>query len=343
MNRLNLIVIFVFVCLSGRCQTHKEKKDEISRAFKEWANNPVLTNQQLDLNIIHDLKDSGSIVNQLKKGYWVEYSIDTTSAGREIELHVGDQKRIVTLTANLQKETGNYVNGKREGIWTQYTSRQDKAPFYWTRYSVANYRSGLKNGEEVFYQVLGQTLLIERQWNNNIETSGKIYNVNYPYKLKQEYIVVGGKQWLRKEYYADGLLKTELSDTVLAGQKLRYMQEFFQNRNPKATGYFLGATPTGTWIYFYDDGKPKSITYYNARGEVDGSYKVFHRNGRLWTERIYEANRLIKVVSSYDQDGNAKDVGTIKDGNGLLYDYDKDGKLKERIEYINGYEKPAGK
>ena len=251
---------------------------------------------------------------------------------------MGDKKQVIMLTANLQKETGKYIKGKREGAWTLYTTKQDKAPFSWTRYAVTDYKAGLKNGGEVIYHGLGQILLVRKQWENNAETSGEIYNANYPYKLKQTCKVVGRVQLLQEEYYPDGKLKIKLSDTVLSDQKLRYMQEFLQNGNLKVTGYFLGTIATAVWTYFYDDGKPKDVTYYNSRGEVDGSYKVFHRNGRLWTERIYKENRLIKVVSNYDQDGNAKEVGTVENGNGLLYDYDKDGKLKEKIEYVNGYE-----
>jgi antitoxin component YwqK of YwqJK toxin-antitoxin module len=71
----------------------------------------------------------------------------------------------------------------------------------------------------------------------------------------------------------------------------------------------------GTWKYFYPNNKLKNITNYNQLGELDGIYKIFHKDGGY----LYE-------------------TGNYKNGklNGTVYYYYEDGKVKKEIPFVNG-------
>jgi len=91
----------------------------------------------------------------------------------------------------------------------------------------------------------------------------------------------------------------------------------------------------GTWTQYYENGKPELI---NNRIDtiLDGSYKYFHENGQLWTERIYKNDKIWNVISNFDRRGNKKDPGTLKNGTGILKMYDKEGNLTETAKYRDG-------
>lgn len=65
----------------------------------------------------------------------------------------------------------------------------------------------------------------------------------------------------------------------------------------------------------------------NYSPKYSGSSKEYHKNGSLWTERVYVNGLLWNVLSNYDKDGNLVDKGTLLDGTGTVNLYDEDGKL----------------
>ncbi|MCD6069023.1 MAG: hypothetical protein K0S33_3849 [Bacteroidetes bacterium] len=340
---LTLILTSTFSsCYSQTEEDKKKIEQETLIALKKWFENPSITNDLLDPAIIKQLQDSGSIENGLKVGYWVHYSLDTSLMGQQTELIVGDKKLPMNFSATLQKETGNYIKGKKNGVWTLYKSNDKKPPFYWNRNSMINYNAGLKDGEEINYQGYGieyQKPLIVRHWKNDIENGiGKIYDYNYPYNLQKLYNAVDGQMWLIEAYYSSGQLQTKYNDTTISRQKYKYFKEYFESGKLKATGFYLnGEQPFGTWTNYYENGKIESIANY-TNGMLTGKYKYFHDNGQLWTARIYKDGNLLEVISNSNKKGKKNNPGTIKKGTGTVNIYDADGKLTKTIDYVNGQE-----
>lgn len=345
---LTLILTSVFTSCHSQTEEDKIKiEQETLIALKKWFENPSISNDLLDPAIIKQLQDSGRIENDLKEGYWVHYSLDTSLMGQQTELVVGDKKLPMTLSATLQKETGNYIKGKKEGVWTLYKSNDKKPPFYWNRNTLTNYKAGLKEGEEINYQGYGieyQKPLIVRHWKDDIENGiGKIYDYNYPYNLQKLYNAVNGQMWLIEAYYPNGQLQTKYNDTTVSGQTYKYFKEYFENGKIKATGFYLnGEQQSGTWTNYYENGKTESIANY-SNGKLDGNYKYFHDNGQLWTERIYKDGDLLEVISNFSKQGIKNNPGTIKNGTGTLNIYDADGNLTETDEYVDGQEKKGNR
>ena len=62
----------------------------------------------------------------------------------------------------------------------------------------------------------------------------------------------------------------------------------------------------------------------------------FYENGQLWIEKTYENGLLLNVNGSYTKDGNLRDKGTIKNGNGTVIHYTEEGKIYAILTFQNG-------
>jgi len=341
---ITLIIVLILTIASCFGQTEEEKIEKVTKeALKEWFKNPTIDNDVLDPKIIEQFEDSGRFENGLKVGLWIEYSLDTSLMGQTSTLVVGDNQLTMTFGPTIEKETGKYLNGKREGTWTKYESRDEKPPFFWNRTIVTNYKYGKKHGEEINYQGYGeeyQRPRIIRNWKNGVENGiGKIYDLNHPYSLQQVYNAIDGQMWLLEKYYPNGKLQTKFTDTIIAGQELKYMQSYYKSGLLKQTGYYInGEDMFGKWINYYENGKIEAIENYE-NGKLNGIYKYYHDNGQLWIEREYKNGMLWNVYSNYNKKGKKKDEGTIKNGTGTLNIYDAEDKLTETVEYIKGEKK----
>lgn len=124
-------------------QSEKAKTEKVTKdAIKEWFENPSIENGVLYPKTIEQFQDTGRLENGQKEGLWIEYSLDSSLIEQTATLVVGDKEIPMTFDGVMQKNTGIYSKGKREGIWTTYESRDKKAPFYWNRIVVISYKYG---------------------------------------------------------------------------------------------------------------------------------------------------------------------------------------------------------
>lgn len=72
----------------------------------------------------------------------------------------------------------------------------------------------------------------------------------------------------------------------------------------------------------------------------NGKYTFYYPNGNIWSERIYVNGFPWTVLSNYDPQGNPQDKGTLINGNGYFYVYNKNGELEWGFTYKNG--RPQG-
>jgi len=126
-----------------------------------------------------------------------EPGISTTSikglTGWERGIKMGKQDKI--------EEEGTYLNGKREGAWTTYHSRNGLVS------TITHYKDGLKNGALVQANDRGEIELVAYYINGELEGAYKKFIRS---KIKEESFYSNGKlEGMRKQFYDDGSIQVE--------------------------------------------------------------------------------------------------------------------------------------
>ncbi len=111
----------------------------------------------IDLTPWLNLKDSGTYnENKLKEGLWIEFPIDTSNV-----------KIVKNLKANkifepeIVKWKGNYSSGTREGVWIIYSASLREKPYFWSKTRTTEYKNGVKNGVEVYFEPFSENILMK--------------------------------------------------------------------------------------------------------------------------------------------------------------------------------------
>lgn len=114
--------------------------------------------------------------------------------------------------------------------------------------------------------------------------------------------------------------------------------------------------------YYFKSGELLSEIEYNEEGQKDGQLKEYYKTGELKTIESYKNGKLIDTTFGYDKSGNLtvkryadngiemfegyENKGSLR-SKGVIFDtiltgwweyYDKDGKLEQKIEYLNASE-----
>ena len=69
---------------------------------------------------------------------------------------------------------------------------------------------------------------------------------------------------------------------------------------------------------------------------MEGSYKYYHENGLLWTERLYDDGKLMEIISNQSSEGVKLDKGSLKNGTGDIRVYNENGDFIEALTYVDG-------
>ncbi|HMT69477.1 MAG TPA: hypothetical protein PKD16_04910 [Saprospiraceae bacterium] len=72
----------------------------------------------------------------------------------------------------------------------------------------------------------------------------------------------------------------------------------------------------------------------NTEGRLDGIQKYYHDNGKIFAEYEYVYGLLFNVKTLKNRKGKNLEIGTFKDGWGVLNVYDKKGKLIKKSRYM---------
>lgn len=128
------------------------------------------------------------------------------------------------------------------------------------------------------------------------------------------------------------------------------LMEEFQFQNGKENGAYFAYNRDGkvvetmTYINGEIEGKGER---YNSKGVLvwsaelhknfyHGSVKEFYDNGQLRSHREYKMGKPWNIIEVYSRYGTPLDKGTLKNGTGLFYTYDKGGSRTESSELVNG-------
>ena len=216
--------------------------------------------------------------------------------------------------------SGQYEDSKMNGIWNYfYESGEPQA--------IVSYENGLEQG----------------YWKLFFEDGSVMREGNYKNGL------IDGT-WLN--YYDNGVVSDSsfYDHGRLSGQSNVY----YENGQLMRTGSYKRDLQDGLWQEFYDNGQKRSEGSYEL-GEQKGVWYFWNQHGKPLQEVAYLSSDKLKIINTYDKDGNvvvAKGFGTfngyyddetlevtgmVKDGfkTGVWKKYHTNGKQKEEGIYEN--------
>lgn len=100
-------------------------------------------------------------------------------------------------------------------------------------------------------------------------------------------------------------------------------------------GNYIAGKKSGQWFCYHDNGLLKSIGWYK-NGKKTGAWGIFYNDGSTMQGEVWKDGKLISVTEFYALDGDILPRGTLKDGNGNRFVYNKNRKLIEISNYQGG-------
>lgn len=240
----------------------------------------------------HFMPNGKTDKNDLRQGKWKDYEIIfdyniTTIKGKNLQ----------QFGSYLLYGEGEFVDGERQKAWKFYVIEDKTFKKILTK-EVA-FVNGKMEGICKHYFPSGKLASITNYISDEAEgeaqwffESGEISGITFHKK--------GLRDGLCKYYHLNGKIQYEMN--------------------------LVQGSLEGKWTSYYDNGTLQEIEYY-TNDTISGSYKYYYSNGQLWIEKEYENGLLMNVIGSFDNLGNPRDHGTIKDGNGTINYYTEEGQL----------------
>jgi uncharacterized protein len=225
------------------------------------------------------LLSEGPIVNGKPEGYWKTY-----------------------FTTGILKSEGNRKNFLLDSVWIFYNSLGDTI-------QKINYLEDKKNGYFYTYNTdrsipenIGKVLSKELYVNDS--KAGKSFYYYEDGKIKEEiYYENDKKNGVGSEYDEDGRIIT-----------IKKYSNGFLTERERINRYSDKNTKEGVWYEFYNDIRIKSESYY-SRGQLDGYYKEYNKEGVLTLTLLYKDGKLVEDVG---RDSTKVAITEIKDNEGRV-------------------------
>jgi len=209
------------------------------------------------------------------------------------------------------KELAHYKNDIKDGIYKTYYENGNLK-------LEGTYKNDKRIGWFSYYKEDGNP---ERATSYQAETERedgeKLYYKNGQLKILKLYHRPGVVAW--KYYYPNGQL-----------QGLAY---YLGIEDPDSDGYY-NQEKTGIWKHFDQNGTLIEEMPFK-KNKITGKHKIYH-NGKIYKTQLWENSKLEEVLSCVDKNGKALPKGTLKDGNGEVYEYNEEGKLMNRALIKDG-------
>jgi antitoxin component YwqK of YwqJK toxin-antitoxin module len=206
---------------------------------------------------------------------------------------------------------GQERNKKREGIFKVYVI--DSAD-HSKRYKIweQTFVNDKLNGQWRTYTLRGSLVNFKTFMDDSLNGISINYWIDGKSVMDEQEFFNGRARSIRREYYKNGKVETE---------------------TPLVSGVVTGVVKA-----YYETGAMKE-TQEVRDGKADGVRKYYYPNGQLWIEQTYKAGKNWEIRGNYTDKGQARDAGTLHEGNGTVIFYNDDGSVREVKTYINGDEK----
>ena len=205
---------------------------------------------------------------------------------------------------------GRFENGKRNGLFTYYLIDSfDHSKKY--KLYEQDFVNDKLTGQWKHFNLKGTVIRYQSYRNDSLKGISRDYWIDGKTIMDEREYFNGSNKFIGRKYSKTGILIQEMTieDGVLNGPGKKY----------------------------YEDGKLQEEVYFKS-GEFERSWKYYHPNGQLWIEQEYKDGLLWNIIANYDEKGNKRNAGTLKNGNGTIIFYNSDGTVRETITYKNGIE-----
>ncbi len=241
-------------------------------------------------------------------------------------------------------------NDERQGFWKDYEVSLDITYFlidstptrykaWYLLYAEGDFKNNKREGEWTFYVIEDKTFKKIKQKTVEYIDGKEIGNYTYFFPDKSiastGFSVNGLKERTETAYYEDGSLYGKRPFSK--GKRNGLFVHYYRNQVIMEKVEYENDSLHGISLIYYPDGQLKESCKF-INGKFDGVYQYYYENGQLWVERIYKNGLIQSVTGSYDMNGNARDKGTLVDGNGTVNFYTLEGKLYLIRTYENGKE-----
>lgn len=193
-----------------------------------------------------------------------------------------------------------YKEGKYDGFQSVYYSNGSLKNTY-------NYKNDIQDGEETGYYKNGK--------------------VNYKVNSKQ-----GLYNGIYNLYFENGAPNKTI--TFVNGIKIGPSKEFFNHPKEQlyCEGNYENNFATGEWKYYYDNGKLSQTGSLNKKGQKDGIWKDYSKEGVLIEENAYSNDKSEGVSKNFYNDGKIYEEFYYRKNKINFYKfYSKTGELVKEI------------
>ena len=256
-----------------------------------------------------------------RNGDWKWYYPDG-SLSQLIHFNMGVQDGIAEtyFTNGAKSAAYTYVDGKLNGETREYYSTG-------VLKQVVMYKDGKKNGHATYYH----------------PTGNKMYEADY----KDDQLDGAFMQW-----HENGQVDIQLD--FINGKREGPAKYYYSNGQKEEEGFFKADNQVGEWKGWYKDGSMRFERSFNDKGQLNGIYKSWFRNGKEQGESVYADGKLNGTTKEFARDGTLITALEYKDDAIQSYKcYDKSGavivdgnkpgrKVLYAAKYQNGNKRAEG-
>ncbi|MBV6645632.1 MAG: toxin-antitoxin system YwqK family antitoxin [Cyclobacteriaceae bacterium] len=193
--------------------------------------------------------------------------------------------------------TGEYVEGKEQGLWKYYYESGRLQ-------AEANYASGVEQGKWIWYYESGEVMR----------------NGSYENGLFDGY-------WAN--FNAEGVLVDSSNYSI--GRRQGAYASFYDDGRRSQLGSYERDKEHGPWILFYPNGN-KSAEGSFENGEMRGPWTFWSENGKRLREADYRDSDHFDIRNAWDMNGRQ----LVKNGNGEFKSFFVDGSVERQGMVVDG-------
>lgn len=233
--------------------------------------------------------------------------------------------------------SGNYKNGEKNGEWKSYFKDG-------SLYSVNNYKDGKTHGEQIEYYDYARLFGEDKNVKDSIKiksivnyTEGTKNGTYLKYFAKKSFLSEKGayknglKTGLWESYHFNSTTKEQEGEYEL-GKEIGLWKSYFKTGN---LFYTINKETNEVKYFDINTGKIEEEGIRIERKRV-GTWKSYYPNGKLKFISIYEQGKLWNITKYLNENGKRLKIGSFKNGNGILNEYDETGKVVKHYLFEDG-------